>query len=145
MRHSEIPSRIMTIIYRILLPACIWTFLLLISQRLERPSYLGSLVLDWIARIWIGLGLSYVYINLSDQDKYVYWMYRMKIGYDDSLSVNWRNVVLGTIFGLMSIPFTWWAILVFLPIFTDIVLFLSVLHGLMLAIPIVVHRKKFVP
>lgn len=145
MKYSEILLRIMTISYRFLLPACIFTILLLISQQLERSLFLGSLLWDWMARIWIALGLSYVYINLSDLDKYVYRMYRMKAESSDSLPVNWQNVILGIIFGIMSIPFTWWVILMFLPIFVDSALFLSVLHGLILSIPIVVFQKKFMP
>ena len=145
MKLSKALPRITTIVYRFLLPACILISLLFISLRLERNLFLGSLILDWIARIWISLGFSYIYINLSDLDKYVYRIYRMLIEPSHSLSLNWQNIVLGSVFGMLSIPFTWWVILTFLPIFAEIALILSIMHGLILSLPIIVRRKKFMP
>jgi hypothetical protein len=147
MKNYEISSRVIFIVYRFVLPAFILIFLLIVSQNLKRSLFLGSLGLDIFARIWIILGFYFTYIRLSDLDKYMFRKYGMEFDNSNnySLPLNWQNIFWGSMHGILSIPITWWTIQVFLPIFSNISWLLALFHGMLLSIPIIIRRTKFIP
>ena len=145
-KNSEVSSRVIFISYKFLLPACTLILLLVISQNLKRSLYGGSQGFDLFVRIFIIFGLCSAYIRLSDLDKYMFKTYSIKIDHsnDNNLPMNWRNIISGSLFGILSIPLTWWIIHVFLPIFSGTSLFLALLHGFILSFPIIFRRKTLV-
>ena len=146
MKDFKTFSRVIFVLYRFVLPACILFFLLIVSQNLKRPLFLGSLGFDFFARIWIAFGFCYLYIVLSDIDGYIFRAYRIHTenSNDHNLPINWRNIILGCTLGAISIPITWWVIQFFLPIFSSISWLLALFDGLLLSFPIIVRRNKFI-
>ena len=147
-KHKKITwtfSRILSFFYKIVWPVCTIILLLVISQNMNRPLFLGSFALDLMARIWIGFSYCYVYIILSNLERYNFWIYGIKRENLDANNTlfNWRNIALGVMFGTISTPLTWWVIQFFLPTFKDVSWFLAILHGFLLSIPIIVQRNKF--
>jgi hypothetical protein len=146
MKNSKIASRTISIIYGRVLPAFAVLFLLIVSQFIKRPWFLGSFGLDLFARIWVTFSFCVLYIRLSDLDQYMFKMYRIEMEdlNNDALPLNWRNVFWGVLGGVMSIPLTWWVIQFFLPSFSSISGPLAFLHGLLISIPIIIRRNQLV-
>jgi hypothetical protein len=147
MKNSETSSQARVVIYRFILPACTIISLLIISQIMKRTLFLGSPGWDLFARIWIGFSFCYLYILLSDLDKYMFRVYRIKTdpSNDHNVPVNWQNFIFGSMLGIISIPFTWWIVEFFLPIFSAVGWLIALCNGVLLSIPIILRRSKFVP
>lgn len=139
-------SRTIPLLYRYILPIVVVFLLLIISPNLKRPLFLDSLGIDIFARIWIIFGYCSVYLRLSDLDRYMLKLYSIEINnqLDNESPTNWRNIILGSILGIISVPITQWVIQFFLPIFSDIGILLALLHGFLLSAPVVIRRKKLV-
>ena len=146
MKNSELSSRVIRVLYGFVLPAFAIVLLLAISQIMKRSWLLGSFGLDLFARIWVAFSFCFLYLRLSDLDKYMFRVYRVETDHsnDDALPLNWRNVFWGILLGVLSIPFTWWVIKFFLPSFSAIGGLLAFLHGLLLSIPMVIRRNQLV-
>jgi hypothetical protein len=147
-KHNQILetfSDVITLVYKIVLPICIIILLMVISPKINRSLFLGSPSLDLIARVWISFSFCYMYIILSNLEKYNKWVYSIrKEGLDDNnQSIHWGNIIIGIMLGVVSIPFSWWIIQLFLPIFANTAWVLAVLHGFLLSIPFIVERRKF--
>ena len=139
-------SRTIPILYRFILPIVVVFLLLIVSPSLKRPLFLASLGTDIFARVWIILGYCSVYLRLSDLDRYMLKLYSIKINnqLDNESPMNRRNIIIGSILGVISVPITWWVIQFFLPIFSDISILLALLHGFLLSAPIIIRRKNLV-
>jgi len=146
MKNSKMSSRVIRVLYGLVLPAFAIALLLIVSQIMKRPLFLDSFGLDLFARIWIAFSFCLLYLRLSDLDRYMFRVYRIQINHsnDDELSLNWRNVFWGVLLGVVSVPFTWWIIRFFLPGFSGMGGLLAFLHGLLLSIPMIIRRNKLV-
>jgi hypothetical protein len=146
MRNFEKSSRAIRVFYRLVLPACIFILLLIVSQTMERSFFRASQGLDLFTRIWIIFSFCLLYVRLSDLERYMFRTYGIKIDHsqDQALSLNWRNILLGSLLGVVSIPFSWWIIQVFLPNFSGVSWLLAVLHGLLLSFPMLIWRNRLV-
>jgi len=146
MKNSEMSSRVIRVFYGLVLPAFAIALLLIVSQIMKRPWFLGSFGLDLFARIWLAFSFCLLYLRLSDLDRYIFRVYRIQINHsnDDELPWNWRNVFWGVLLGVVSVPFTWWIIRFFLPGFSGMGGLLAFLHGLLLSIPMIIRRNKLV-
>jgi hypothetical protein len=146
MKNFRMTSRAILVLYRFVLPACTVILLLIVSQNVKRPLFLGSQGWDIFARIWILFMFCLLYMRLSDLERYMFKTYGIKIDHlkDDESSLNWRNMFWGILLGVVSIPITWWTIQVFLPFLSEMSWLLALLHGLLLSIPMAIWRNKLV-
>jgi hypothetical protein len=146
MKSSETPPQVILIVYRFVLPVGLLVFLLIVSQNVERPLFLGSQGLDLFARVWILLSFGLLYVRLSDLGRYMFRTYGIQTDHakNHELPLNWRNILLGSLLGVVSMPFTWWIIQAFLPIFSGMSWLLAGLHGLVLSIPMAIWRNRLV-
>jgi len=146
MKNIAISSRIIRVVYQFALPAITIIFLLIVSQNMKRPLFLASFGWDLFARIWIILGYCSLYIRLSDLEKYMFRVYRIMNDHsnEDNLPWNRRNIFLGSLLGVVSIPFTWWIIQFFLPKFSEASWLLALATGVILSIPMMIWRSKLV-
>ena len=146
MGNTEISARVIRLVYRFVLPAITIIFLLIGSQVMKRPLFLGSLGWDLFARVWIILSFCFLYLRLSDLEKYMFRVYRITIDHsnDNDLPLNRRNIFVGTLLGIASIPFTWWIIQFFLPMFSGVGWLLALANGILISIPMMIWRNKLV-
>jgi hypothetical protein len=145
MKNTDVFSRMLLLLYRFILPSCTLFLLLIVSNNLERPLFLGSMALDLLARIWIAFGYCYISIVLSDIDKYMLRIYRLRVesSIEPNSPTNWQNIIIAGMLCIVSVPITWWVIQFFLPIFSGTDWLFALLEGLLLSAPIAFRRKKF--
>ena len=146
MKSFRISSQAILVLYRFVLPVCALILLLIVSQNTERPLFLGLQGWDLFARIWILFMFCLLYVRLSDLERYMSKTYGMKIDHskDNELPWNRRNIFLGILLGVVSIPFTWWTIQVFLPFLSAVSWLLALFHGFLISIPMAIWRNELV-
>jgi hypothetical protein len=146
MKNSEITSQVLRVVYRFLLPGITLIFLLIVSSRMNRPLAFGSPVGDFFVRGCVILAFCSLYIRLSDLGRYMFKVYRITIDHstDNDLPLNWRNIFLGILLGVTSIPFTWWIVQFFLPLYSDTSWLLALANGVFISIPMMLWRNKLV-
>jgi hypothetical protein len=134
------------ILYRLVLPLLLCIFLLIVSGNISRPLFLGSKLLDFIARLWLCLIFSMGYIIVSDLERYKSWFYGGKISNLTSANDPWAmllNVIMGLMFGIFAALISWWAVRTFLPIFNGIALIVALVNGILFFIPVFSERNRF--
>jgi hypothetical protein len=144
MKNTEITSRVIRVVYRFVLPAITLIFLLIVSSSIKRPLAFGSLGGDFFVRGWIILAFCSLYIRLSDLGRYMFKVYRITIDHsnDNDLPLNWRNIFVGILLGVASIPFTWWIVQFFLPLFSGLSWLLAFANGVLISIPMMLWRNE---
>lgn len=146
MKNVEINSLLIRVVYRFVLPAITLIFLLIVSSGMERPLAFGSLSGDIFIRVLLILSYCSLYIRLSDLEKYMFKIYHTAIDHsnDNNFPWNWRNIFLGILLGVASVPFTWWIVQFFLPLFSGISWLLAFANGVLISIPMMLWRNELV-
>lgn len=142
----EMLVRLIKILYQVVLPLTVWISLLIVSEKISRPPFSGSRLLDFTARLWLCLIFSMGYIIISDLEKYKTWFYGGKVGNlsptTDVITTLW-NMVMSVMLGIFAALISWWAVRTFLPIFNESAIVLASLNGIIFFVPMFYQRKSF--
>lgn len=130
-------SRLIIYIYKYILPAFILICLLGVSQFILRPWIMGSLIIDFLVRVWLGFSFQYIYKTLSDLDSRTDLLHLKRSSYSTPRFpvIIWQNVMYGGILFLISIPFSILIVKVFFPPLANIAWEIALLHGFLLFLP----------
>jgi hypothetical protein len=138
-------SRVGRFIYTVILPLVIAFSLLFVSNNTARPLFLGSVLLDFLARLWICIMFWAQYAIVCDLERYRRWFYAGKI-IEPNCSEDVVNEIWNLCMGLMGAVYvsliSWWSIRIFLPIVEEYSIMLAILNGLAFFLPMFLQRKR---
>ncbi len=134
--------RIVKTFYLWVMPAFFLAALFLIPFIGPRAGYINPIGNCLPFRIWIGITFCWWYVLSSD-----FYGFRSKVFFIGSTeTIKGFSLLIYLIQGIgmviVSPLVTRWIIIVFVPIMSEISWFLSLLHGLILAFPYLLHFKK---
>jgi hypothetical protein len=132
-------------IYSYVLPCTILILLLGVSQLIDRPRFLGSSVFDLVVRLLLCLWFVFGYRRLTNISKYRPTSVSRWSKADLDFVEKLFYISLGILYGVLMTLITWWIIQVFLPIFVNISIFISILNGLICSIPAIANYYIFKP
>lgn len=136
----------MEFFYKFVMPVITGFLLLFGSGSVSRPLFLGTILYDFLARLWIFASFSFGYIYLSNPDKFRTWFYCGRVDklepHNDVIMGFW-NIGLGLMGGVFATVITRWIIQVFLPFLTDFDWYLAISNGLLFAGPLIYQHKRF--
>jgi hypothetical protein len=145
MKNRRTYFRLFKYFYAWIMPVVTIISLIVVSQFIRRPLLFGSAIADFLGRLWISLCYCANYVILADPERYRTWIYGRRIEQrkdQEDLATILGNIGMGVMLGFFVFMITRWVMQVFLLIPKDINWILSILNGLICAIPLIARRKQ---
>jgi hypothetical protein len=125
--------------YLVFMPCITIILLLIVSSIIERPKLFRAEFPDLIIRFLLIVWFCAFYIRLSRISKYSIYpnikRSKSEVGPIEKYYLIGIGLFIGTVCGLI----TWWMIKMFVPIFGNLIYFVSVVNSLIIMIPIITH------
>jgi hypothetical protein len=126
-------------VYRFLFPLIIVFLLLFVSSILKRPFFFNSIFIDLMLRIFISVYFGFTFYRLSEISKIGIYPNKKWNRSDVGPIEKYILISVGIVYGIFQGFIFMWAINTFLPNLIDIKVFISVVVGFAISIPIILN------